>query len=570
VPSSGNTVWALRCVVAFNPEWEEATVFRFVKALIPGVVATSAIVTLFSASSGYAIPPFARKYQTSCQTCHLDFPKLNDFGKAFKDAGFKFPSDDETYVKEPPVMLGAAANKESFPNSVWPGTMPGMPPVGLRYNQFFQYTGGNRNQFNSLAAPGTVPGLVPATDFQAGFFSIFTAGNFGGDIAFWVDDDLSVSGANAAGGLGDAYLKFVNIGRLLKMPTDSLSLRAGQFELDLPFTQARSINLSPYDIFQEANIGAMSSGVQQNVTNQLLLGNAARGVELSGGHQYGGYHYSVAFFDQNTTGVSQAANTFPSVAAATGSSMGGVGFSSDSGFKNIYARAAYRFNLEKDPKSRNGVQAAGATGPRDHTYLSFGTFYMYGDSLQRLAGPTVGNLTTILSNREPYYRVGGDFSFNYRTFNIYGLYMAAHDDNNLPVDTTGTLIPLPLGDMSPTPAKFVKGIATNFSGGFVQADYLVHPWIMAIMRWDQVNSTADRINGLSFATNTSFFAPYGSTRDRFTPGIQFLVRPNIKVSFEYQIRPQQFVKLNTLPNGNFVASDPFHVNTAVAALEFVY
>ena len=38
----------------------------------------------------YAIPAFSRQYGTSCTTCHLDFPKLNDFGKAFKDAGFKF------------------------------------------------------------------------------------------------------------------------------------------------------------------------------------------------------------------------------------------------------------------------------------------------------------------------------------------------------------------------------------------------------------------------------------------------------------------------------------------------
>ena len=38
-----------------------------------------------------AIPAFARLYATSCMTCHIDFPKLNDFGKAFKDAGFQFP-----------------------------------------------------------------------------------------------------------------------------------------------------------------------------------------------------------------------------------------------------------------------------------------------------------------------------------------------------------------------------------------------------------------------------------------------------------------------------------------------
>ena len=222
----------------------------------------------------------------------------------------------------------------------------------------------------------------------------------------------------------------------------------------------------------------------------------ARGIELSGGHLYGGYHYSVAIFDQNTTGISQAANLFPYVPSATASANGGVGFSSDSSLKNIYARASYRFNLERDPKSRHDIQAAGAMGPRDHTYLNFGTFYMYGDSLQRLPGATVGTLTTILNNHEPYYRVGGDFSFNYRTFNVYGLYMFAHDTNMLPVDATGALIPLPLSSNSPTPVGFVRGIPATFSGGFAQADYLVLPWVMAIMRWDQVNSSADRINGL--------------------------------------------------------------------------
>jgi hypothetical protein len=544
---------------------------RFLRTLIPSVAAGAVILMLLSTSGSYAIPPFARKYQTSCQTCHIDFPELNDFGKAFKDAGFKFPADDETYIKEPPVMLGAPANKQSFPNSVWPGEIPGLPPVGLRYNQFFQYTGSNRNQFNSLAAPGTVPGLIPATDFQTGFFSIFTAGNFGSDIAFWVDDDLSVSGDNSAGGLGDAYLKFVNIGRFMKLPKDSLSLRAGQFELDLPFTQARTINLSPYDIYQQTNIGATLPGAQQqNVANQFTFANVARGIELSGGHLTGGYHYSVAIFDQNTTGVSQAANMFPYVPSATGSANGGVGFSSDSSMKNIYARASYRFNLERDPQSRHAIQAAGPTGPHDHTYLNLGSFYMYGNSLQRLPGATVGTVTPILNNHEPFYRVGGDFTFNYRTFKVYGLYMFAHDFNNLPVDATGALIPLPLSSDSPTAAGFVRGIPATFNGGFVQADYLVLPWIMAIMRWDQVNSSADRINGLQFATNTPYFAPYNTSRDRFTPGLQFLIRANIKAAFEYQIRPRQFVMLGGLPNGNPVATNPFRVNTAVVALEFVY
>src|SRR5579864_9146175 len=127
-------------------------------------------------ASSFAIPAFSRQYGTSCTTCHIDFPKLNDFGKAFKDAGFKFPKDDENFLKVPPVMLGAPAQKDLWPHTVFPGTIPGLPPIGLRYNQFFQYTGNSANNYNQTptGAPGTLQTPnVPRTDFEAGFFSIF-------------------------------------------------------------------------------------------------------------------------------------------------------------------------------------------------------------------------------------------------------------------------------------------------------------------------------------------------------------------------------------------------------------
>ncbi len=271
---------------------------------LAGLVFVSGLVFLLPRKAA-AIPAFSRQYGTSCTTCHVDFPKLNDFGKAFKDAGFKFPKDDESFVKIPPVMLGSPAQKELWPKTVWPGTIPGIPQIGLRMNSFFQVVGNNRSNYDPLTAVNGIPQFVPQTDFQTGFFSIFTAGNFGSDIAFWVDDDISVGGENANGALGDGYLRFVNLGRFVKLPKDSLTLRAGQFELDLPFTQARTINLSDYDIYAQANIGAMNPLYpQQNVNNNFVFINPAQGVEVSGGHNYGGYHYSLAVVDQNTSSPS--------------------------------------------------------------------------------------------------------------------------------------------------------------------------------------------------------------------------------------------------------------------------
>lgn len=513
------------------------------------IIVLSLLMLVLFSSSSYAIPAFSRQYGTSCSTCHIDFPKLNDFGKAFKDAGFKFPKDDETFIKVPPILLGAPAQKDLWPHTIWPGSIPGLPPIGLRYNHFFQVLSRNRNAFNNqLLGTGTAGPFIPRTDFQTGLFSIFTAGNFGSDIAFWVDDDFSVAGANSNGGLGDAYLKFVNLGRLLKLPTDALSVRFGQFELDIPFSQARTWNLSGWDIYDQTNFGTPGD----NVNNGFAFSSPAQGIEFSGGHNYGGYHYSLAIVNQNTSGTSASpANVSPQTS-----------FASDSNFKDLYGRFSYRFNLERDPASRHEIQAAGATGPRDHTYLNLGTLYFYGRSVQRATGVESDGVTkTVITAREPFYRAGADFSFNYRTFNVFGQYLYGRDRNLIPF-IPGTFT-LPVGFIGIHPVKY--------SGGFLEADYLVLPWMMTILRWDNVNSHWDYLNGIgadaSAPPPAPFLSPFHANRNRITPGIQFLIHANIKTSFEYQIRPQQIVYA---PGTTTAITSPFRTNSAVAGLEFVY
>jgi hypothetical protein len=289
---------------------------------------------------------------------------------------------------------------------------------------------------------------------------------------------------------------------------------------------------------------------QPSINNGFAFSNAAQGVEFSGGHTYRGYHYSLAIVNQNTGGTAGSGNNVPPE----------VSYTSDSNFKDLYGRLSYRFNLERDPTSRNEIQAAGASGPRDHTYLNLGTLYFYGRSVQRFQGQNSAGTATVLTAREPFYRVGGDFSFNYRAFNLFGQYLYGRDQNLLPV--------LPAG--FPLPTGLLKGSPASFSGGFLEADYLALPWLMTIMRWDAVHSKADLINGVGATPDTdigSFVSPFRSTRNRYTPGVQFLIHANIKASFEYQIRPQQIVyDQHTLK----ALTSPFRTNSAVAGLEFVY
>jgi hypothetical protein len=481
----------------------ELGIFAFATASVMVVC-----VVLTSVPRSYAIPAFSRKYQTSCTTCHNNYPELNDFGEAFKKNGFKFPKDDEVFVKEPPVMLGSKAQKEAFPGAVYPGEIPGSLPIAFRYE-------GAMNVNSSQPKPVQTGGFVPRTDlFGPNTFTIISAGSFGPNISFWIDDDISTGGSGASGGLGDGYLKYNDLGRILKLPKNALNVRFGQFELDLPFTQARTTYLSDYDVYDQANVG----GILGTANNQFMLGAPQRGIEFGGTPNNGNFSWSLSVMNGSNDSVAFRNS------------------------KDIYFRVSQKFNLERDPESRNAIQAAGPTGPRDHTSIRLGFLYYYGKN-QFNQGSAISSTQGTID--EPFYRVGGDIRFKYRHLEAFGLGLFGRDDNHLLDEGTGTFLVAP-------PVKF--------SGGFAGVNYWIHPWVIATMRYDFVNSFAD------FANSVDGGLPFKShTRNRFSPGVQVLMRANIKFVAEYQHTWEQ-------PYADPVSGTIkyFRPNTFVAGIDYVF
>jgi hypothetical protein len=381
--------------------------------------------------------------------------------------------------------------------------------VAFRYSGNFTY---NSRQ------PVTL-GFLPRTDlFVPNTFTIIGAGSFGPTLSFWVDNDISAGGDNAGAGLGDGYLKFNDLGHYLRLPKDSLNVRMGQFELDLPFTQARTINLTPYDIYSQASI----AGLPGTTNNPFVFGIPQRGIEIGGYPNDGNFSWSVALVNgSNNTAAMR--NT-----------------------KDVYIRVSQRFNLERDPSARKEVQAAGPTGPRDHTSLRFGAFYYHGDNELNLDDTLFPGLGIL---REPFYRAGGDVRFRYRDFEVYGLGMHG-SDQNAALNGAGT--------------GFETASPVTFTGGFVQAQYWIHPWVIALMRYDFVNSPTDLANGLLPASAVNLF-PTNALRNRFSPGVQLLVRANIKVAFEYQHRWQESTTPPPAP-----AADLFRPNGFLSGIDFVF
>ena len=90
-------------------------------------------ITLFCSigisSAALAIPSFARKYGTSCTTCHTVYPKLTPFGEAVRRDSFRFPGVDSDYVKQEKIALvpKAAGEEDQY-------GLVAIPPLSFGFN----------------------------------------------------------------------------------------------------------------------------------------------------------------------------------------------------------------------------------------------------------------------------------------------------------------------------------------------------------------------------------------------------------------------------------------------------
>ena len=99
---------------------------------IASIASLCMLPALFWSQDSSAVPAFARKYQTSCYTCHSGFPNRNAFGEAFKNNGYRWPGgEEEDHAKQEQTKMGANGWKQTFPETPWPSDIPGFAPFAL-------------------------------------------------------------------------------------------------------------------------------------------------------------------------------------------------------------------------------------------------------------------------------------------------------------------------------------------------------------------------------------------------------------------------------------------------------
>jgi len=175
-----------------------------------GVTLVFAVVFVALGTTAEAIPPFARKYQTSCTTCHLAIQQRNAFGEAFRRNGYKMPEGEDELVKREKVSLGAPAWKEEWPKAVWPSDIPFTVPFGAYIHQRLVYDPSKDDNF-SFDAPHE--------------FELLTGGSFGKDISFYGSWVFFEKDKNAVG-LKQMYIQFED----LAGPENALNVKMGRME----------------------------------------------------------------------------------------------------------------------------------------------------------------------------------------------------------------------------------------------------------------------------------------------------------------------------------------------------
>lgn len=422
------------------------------------------------ATRAEAIPAFARKYKTSCQTCHIVFPKLNAFGEAFRLNGYRMPNETEDLVKEIPVPMGAPAYKRLWPKAVWPGAISPAVPLAVNVKMADVNTSG----VNDAGGVDSVK-----NDFQfPQELNIFGAGTLGDHVSYFTETTF---GANPDGSV-DVELEHAHIAFDSPFgPENLFHFRIGRIAPNVVdgFQEMWIMTDAGIDsLFAYNPIGAHGGTGLTDMGGGISLPMMATGIEA-----YGIVHHRALYVAGIVNGMGDPA---------------GARFDGNNA-KDVYARLDYKFGgmgLDGDMGGKNPP----AENWRDDS-LRVGVFAYRGDgSGINVDQMDMGDVASIQDQH--FLRTGFYASAFVRDLNVFGAYLHGTDT-------------LQLFDAD---ANLLGSIGPSYHAWFLQGDYVFYPWLDGAFRYETVTPADPSVVSL----RTAVF------------NLSALIRANVKGMLEYQ------------------------------------
>jgi hypothetical protein len=389
-----------------------------------------ALLVIWPWPKAEAIPAFARKYQTSCQTCHIAYPKLNPFGVAFRLRGYHLPGETEDLIKEKPISLGAPAYKKVWPRTVWPSDMPGTVPlsVGTIFTDATTRTSENGESTtikNDFRFPEEVAILSGGT--------LGESLSFFGEIVFGSETDgvsveLEHAQVNFNGPFGSGNAFNVKVGRFVP-------------ELSEPFAETNMLTTDgPESFFGFSPIAAHGGSEVGEEGNGIAIPHLVDGLEAYGilGHRF---LYSVGF----SNGIG------PGTDSMDGNSA-----------KDVFGKIAYKIG----GLAFDGTNYVASDKNWREMSFQLGAFVYHGNGKNIFfSGDEDG---TTLEDRY-FTRLGVDANVYLKDLNVIAGYANGKDE---------------IAEYTQDATNVGKYI---YNTVFVEGDYVLLPWLHAGLRYEWLN-----------------------------------------------------------------------------------
>jgi hypothetical protein len=419
-----------------------------------------------------AVPVFSRKYHTSCQTCHVIFPKLNPFGEAFRLNGYRMPGETEEMVKQVPVSLGSEAYEKLWPKMVYPSTLPGNVPLAINVKFADLYA----------SAQDDTGHQIVHNDFQfPQEANLFAAGTLGNHMSFF--------GEFTFGELPD-----------------------GGTEVEIEHARLDFVNAFGPEHFFNFRLGKLAPNAWDGFQEMWIMTD--NGIDTFFAYNPIGYNGGTGLCESDSCGVSLPANTraiemYGVVAHRLLYVIGvdspiGPGGTLDSfgsnNQKDVYGRIDYKIG----GMALDGTTAGGTLPPENWEETSFRLgFFGYGGNGEGVFYQVTSPSGDTYSEQDASFQRYGVYGSVYLgSLNVFGGYLQGKDKLQLFDPGTNALF----ATKNPT-----------YKSWFVQADYVFVPPLQASLRYQQLDPGD----------------PSAALTKIFTANLSFLAYANVKLMVEY-------------------------------------
>ncbi len=440
---------------------------RWLPALVAGAVG---FIVFFAATrEAGAVPSFARKYQTSCLTCHTVYPVLNPFGEAFRRNGYRFPSQsgsvDSDAIKASAIAMGQEEYTKEFPNSVWPDKIADAIPLSVMFNGSVPFNFPNSDAHDAAGSTFTWGGIESE-------MHLFAAGAFNDSLTYFTQLTLADSGTFD---IETAYVLWNDI----VGPSHLVNLWVGR----LFAPQLNSYALHS-DYLSDTIMPAVSVAGLYNPTAAFTLGQGhTDGVELNGiaGHRFG---WSLGWVASS---------------AASGLSMPNA--------EDVYAHIGIKSGgVALDGEGKYGPNVPDPRKPWAEKSITLDAFAYHGITKMDNGTGVAGGTPSAVAQNDAFNAIGGVLHGQYDSLMITaGAQLERHTRpyQGGPNQAAPTLPGVP---------DFTDATAVL---QYDEIDYVVWPWFVPGVRAEYTRTTVESSNPASLL--------------RIIPGVSMLVRPNIRL-----------------------------------------